>query len=508
MPKLKPNWLSPNSSVSAANRGALVASAPAAPGLATLRAHSEDRNTAEVVEEEVRNYLMAYANRHDLQTGFLSFEAFRLELEAMLRHLPPGAEVATVWLDVLNMRREFALWGFDAVEALVLKIAGALRAHIGHEAILGRISGTAFACALPAEKSDPAARLKLQNVMDAILQLGSTEFEAEPEVAAGVAFYPIDADSAEDLMRFSSLAAARARQTQSASILSFQTGMRMLLMRSHLLELEIAKALDREEFTMLFQPKIDLVSGDVLGAEALMRWTHAEWGAVPPSEFIPVAERSSLIHRVFDFGVRSALKCAQAWSAAGLAPQTISVNASAANLRREDFARRLQNILAEYPIAPVELELEVTETLLLDDEELFATRMRQLKAIGVRLAIDDFGTRYTGFNILKRLPLDTMKIDQCFIRGIHQSVDMRSLCSTIVAMARHLKLRTIAEGIEQPEEMDVMQQIGCDAGQGYYFQRPISTENFSTFLAHWPRQKTLHGFAADFGPIDPLYGLG
>jgi predicted signal transduction protein with EAL and GGDEF domain len=485
------------------------ASMPAATMLSLLRPAASGQEPTEPLDDDMRRRIMVYANRHDLHTGFLTLDAFRIELDAMLRRAAPGQEIATVWLDVLNLRREFALWGFDAAEALVRSIAGALRTHIGHDALIGRISGTCFAFSLPAGKTDPASRMKLQSVLDAVLQLGSTEWEAAPEIAAGVAFCPADADTAEDLMRFSSLAAARARQTQSSSILTFQPGMRMLLMRSHLLEMEISRALDREEFSMLFQPKIDLVTGKTLGAEALMRWHHAEWGAVPPSEFIPVAERSSLIHRVFDFGLKSALKNAQRWAALGVAPGVVSVNVSAANLRREDFARHVQNIMAEFPMSPVELELEVTETLLLDDEELFSARMRQLKAIGVRLAIDDFGTRYTGFNLLKRLPLDTMKIDQCFIRGIHQSSDMRTLCGTIIAMARHMKLSTVAEGIEQPEEMDVMQQIGCDAGQGYLFQRPALPEDFCTFLAEWPNRKALLGFVppSELCSSDLLHGI-
>jgi EAL domain-containing protein (putative c-di-GMP-specific phosphodiesterase class I) len=270
--------------------------------------------------------------------------------------------------------------------------------------------------------------------------------------------------------------------------------MNKLLQRSHQLEVEIGKSLERNEFSMLYQPKIDLTTGQVLGAEALMRWQHPEWGAVPPSEFIPIAERSSLIQRVFDFSLRTALENARRWIDLGIAPGIISVNVSAANLRRDDFARRVRRLMAEFPIDPIELELEVTETLLLDDEELFSARMRQLKTIGVRLAIDDFGTRYTGFNILKRLPLDSMKIDRCFIRGIHQSFDMRTLCSTIIAMARHMKLRTVAEGIEEPEELDVMQQIGCDAGQGYLFQRPATPEDFIAFLRAWPLQSLKLGF--------------
>lgn len=474
------------------------------------RARRVERSVAvETADDDLRRLILAYANRHDVLTGFLNFASFQSELDGMLKQAGPGKEIATVWIDVLNVRREFALWGVEASEALVRAVGNAMRGSTDRDALLGRISGNCFAFSLPVGKGDPVGRQKLQRVLDALLQMESTEEQAAPEVAAGVAFYPSDADSAEDLLRFSSLAAARARYTQSSSVLTFQPGMRMLLMRSHVLEQEIAKALDRNELSMMFQPKVDLVDGKVLGAEALMRWHHPEWGAVPPSEFIPIAERSSLIHRVFDFSLKSALENARKWNELGIAPAIISVNVSAANLRREDFARRVRSLLTEFPIAPVELELEVTETLLLDDEELFSARMRQLKTIGVRLAIDDFGTRYTGFNLLKRLPLDTMKIDRCFIRGIHQSVDMRTLCSTILAMARHMKLRTVAEGIEELEEMDVMQQIGCDAGQGYLFQRPASPGDFTTFLRGWPKMKASLGFAAtsEASQVDQFYGI-
>jgi diguanylate cyclase len=477
--------------------------------LSVVAARARRHTPAETADDDLRRLIMAYSNRHDVLTGFLNFQSYQSELDQWLKTAAPGKEVATVWVDVLNLRREFALWGVEASEALVRAVANTMRGATDRDALFGRISGNCFAFSLPVAKGDPSGRQQLQRVLDALLQMESTDEQTAPEVAAGVAFYPSDADSAEDLLRFSSLAAARARYTHSSSVLTFQPGMRMLLMRSHMLELEIAKALDRNQLSMMFQPKVDLVSGNVLGAEALMRWYHPEWGAVPPSEFIPIAERSNLIHRVFDFSLRSALENARKWNELGIAPGFISVNVSAANLRREDFARHVRSLLTEFPIAPVELELEVTETLLLDDEELFAARMRQLKAIGTRLAIDDFGTRYTGFNLLKRLPLDTMKIDRCFIRGIHQSIDMRTLCSTIIAMARHMKLRTVAEGIEELEEMDVMQQIGCDAGQGYLFQRPASPSDFTTFLRAWPTIKTSLGFAAsgESCHVDPLYGI-
>ncbi len=461
----------------------------------------------ESVDNDLRRQIIAYANRHDVQTGLLNFHCFLAELDIVLRDLPPDQEMATAWFDILNVRREFALWGADASEQLVRNVADALRTAMGAGALLGRFGARCFVLAMPAAKSDPTARHRLQGVLNALLELGAGGLESSAEVAAGVSFYPSDANRAEDLMRYASLAAARARYTRSSSVLSFQPGMKKLLLRSHLLEVEMGKSLDREEFSMLYQPKIHLKTGDVLGAEALMRWQHPEWGAVPPSEFIPIAERSNLIQRVFDFSLKSALIETRRWVELGMGPAIISVNVSAANLRRDDFARRVRRLMAEFPIDPVELELEVTETLLLDDEELFTARIRQLKTVGVRLAIDDFGTRYTGFNLLSRLPLDAMKIDRCFIRGIHQSFDMRTLCSTIMAMARHLKLRTVAEGIEEPEELDVMQQIGCDAGQGYLFSRPISPEEFTAFLREWPQRRARFGFAAArTSRVEPLYG--
>jgi EAL domain-containing protein (putative c-di-GMP-specific phosphodiesterase class I) len=247
----------------------------------------------------------------------------------------------------------------------------------------------------------------------------------------------------------------------------------------------------------------------MLGAEALIRWNHPEWGSVTPDEFIPIAERSGLIDRIFDYVLRAALQDMQGWSSLGLSVPIMSVNASVANIRRDDFANSVRGILEEIPIEPAQLELEVTESVLFDDEELFAARMRQLKEIGVRIAIDDFGTRYTGFNELSQLPLDTMKIDKCFIRGIDRSHDMRVLCQTIVAMARQLKLRTVAEGIEEPGELEVLRQIGCDAGQGYLFQQSIVAEEFTVFLREWPERMRAFGFTdvRDFNDLDPLYGI-
>jgi EAL domain-containing protein (putative c-di-GMP-specific phosphodiesterase class I)/GGDEF domain-containing protein len=440
------------------------------------------------IENELDRQILSYTQRFDIQTGLLNHLAIQDALAGMLRNRA-GREVALLWIDLVNLRREFSLWGWTGAEALARRVAGTLRSVVDGETLLGRVGGRSFVVALEASKHDRVGRRRIQAIVDALTPVRSRGLETRPEVAAGVAFFPVDTDSVEDLVRFASLASMRAGHVKSQVVVAFHAGMNSLIVRDHALEIEMRKGLEQGQFTLAYQPKVDLATGEILGAEALIRWKHPEWGAVTPAEFIPIAERSDLIQGIFELALCTALEQTQRWRELGLCLPSMAVNASAANVRSDDFARSVRKIMDEIPMGTAELELEMTESLAFEDEELFTARMQQLKAIGVRVAIDDFGTRYTGFNVLKHLPLDTMKIDQCFIRGIDHSPGMRSLCQTIVAMARQLKLRTVAEGIEEQGELEVMRQIGCDAGQGYLFQRPVPAEEFAEFLKEWPQRR-------------------
>ncbi len=462
-----------------------------------------------IVDDALREQMILYGHRYDTQTGLLNYQSFQEALVSALRDASPDQEYALIWIDLLNLRREFSLRGWTGSEALVRRVAEMLRSMMDPGALLGRFSGRCFVIAMPASKFNREDRRRIQAVVDALLPLRRRDSEDTPEVAAGVAFCPSDTESAEDLVRFASLAATRAGYVKSSSVMDFQPRMNSLIMRDHLLEVEMDKGLTQGQFSMAYQPKVDLVSGKVLGAEALVRWKHPELGVVTPSEFIPVAEGSGLIHRIFDYTLRRALNDARQWVALGFEVPVISVNASAANIRREDIAETVRAILEELPIEPSQLELELTESVLFDDEDLFITRVRQLNEIGVRIAIDDFGTRYTGFNVLKQVPLDAMKIDKCFIRGIDNSGEMRALCQTIVAMARQLKMRTVAEGIEEMGELEVMREIGCEAGQGYLFQRPVANAEFIAFLHNWPERMREFGYrrTGEVDLIDVLPGV-
>jgi diguanylate cyclase (GGDEF)-like protein len=439
--------------------------------------------------------ILSYTQRFDIQTGLLNHLAIQDAVAAMVRNTAPGREVALIWIDLLNLRREFSLWGSTGADALVRRVTGTLRSVVDAGTLLGRMGGRSFLVAMDAAKHDKAGRQRIQSVVDALTPARHRGSETRPEVAAGVAFYPLDTESTEDLVRFASLAAMRAGHIRSKAVMGFHAGMNSLVVRDHALEVAMRKGLELGQFSLAYQPKVDLVTGRILGAEALTRWNHPQWGAVTPGEFIPVAERSDLIHRIFDLGLRTALEQMQRWSNMGLQLPVMAVNASAANVRSDEFTRSVRTIMADLPVGETEVELEMTESLAFEDEELFTARMQQLKAIGVRIAIDDFGTRYTGFNVLKHLPIDTMKIDQCFIRGIHHSPGMQSLCQTIVAMGRQLNLRTVAEGIEEQGELEVMREIGCEAGQGFLFQRPVPAAEFETFLREWPQRKHGFGFA-------------
>lgn len=446
-------------------------------------------------DDRFRQEAQMNGSRYDTHTGLLNYESFQERLKTLLREWPAGSEVALVWVDLLNLRRAFSLRGWTGAEALVRRVAAALRATVDEHALLGRFSGRCFVIAMPSVKLDRRERRRIQALVDAMKSAQLLESEIEPEVAAGVAFYPSDTTSAEDLVRFASLAATRAGYLKSPTVMTFHAAMNSLIMRDYQLETEMQRGLDNGQFRTVYQPKLDLMDGRVLGAEALIRWHHPEWGAVPPSEFIPVAERSGLIHRIFELTMRNALRDAQLWRGHGFRLPIISVNVSAANMRRADFVGGVRRALRETPIEPTRLELEVTESVLFDDEELFASKVKHLKEIGARVAIDDFGTRYTGFNVLRRVPLDAMKIDKCFIEGIDQSKDMQTMCQTIVTMARQLRMRTVAEGIETQAELDALRRIGCEAGQGYLFQRPVDEGEFSRFLCNWPRRMQEFGFA-------------
>jgi EAL domain-containing protein (putative c-di-GMP-specific phosphodiesterase class I) len=470
--------------------------------------HATETLISSALDDPLRQRLHDEPYPSEADPCLLDYESFQDRLTAALRDLPASRELALIWIDLTKLRRAFSLRGWRGAELLERQMAGVLRSKAGEATIVGRLSAPCLLVAMPTEKHN--RRQRISSLVGTLPNVCMQEVGIEPQIAAGVAFYPSDAGCAEDLVRFASLAADRAERSGGAIITNFHAAMNSILMRDYRLEVEIQNGLERDQFSMAYQPKVNLINGSILGVEGLIRWTHPEWGNVPPGEFIPVAERSGLICRIFAFALRTALSDAKQWRECGYPIPLVTVNASAANLRRSNFVPTVRRMLGEHSIMPTRLELEITESVLFDDERLFVARVRQLHEIGVRIALDDFGTRYTGFNVLKRIPLDAMKIDKCFVQGIDRSSDMKTICQTVVTMARHLRLRAVAEGIETYEELEVLRRIGCEAGQGYLFQRPMTRNALEKFLHEWPERSRCLGFRRYGGAIEmqKLHSMG
>ncbi|HTJ30328.1 MAG TPA: GGDEF domain-containing phosphodiesterase [Acidobacteriaceae bacterium] len=469
--------------------------------------------SAHLLEAEFRTQLKDYGLTYDPVTGLPNAVSFRSSLRRMLAEA--GKEnkgVALLWIDLTNERREYSIGGETASQRVLCTLADALRPAVEDGELICRYGDHTFLLALR-HRSDLELRLEL--ILEAAGRRPMRGFDGRPEVASGVAHFPEHARNHDELIRFACLAAGTALRTRSRAAIPFRPAMHEALLLERLIEKDLRLALSENQLSVAYQPQIDLNTGNILGVEVLTRWNHPTRGFVPPAQFIPIAEQSDLIDEIFAWSLRKLLSDAAVWRAQGIVPPRIAINASAANIRHDQFVEVVAHELMRYPLGPTQLEIEVTESLLMDDEDLFQERLHALRSIGVKVSLDDFGTRYTGFNALKGLPLHSMKIDRCFVQGVHRSTQAQSLFRTIVAMANQLELATVAEGIEEMGELCALRKVGCNAGQGYLFQRPAPAAEFLAFLAEWPQRKLSGEFASVFTDVevdpcyevDPLFGV-
>jgi EAL domain-containing protein (putative c-di-GMP-specific phosphodiesterase class I) len=248
------------------------------------------------------------------------------------------------------------------------------------------------------------------------------------------------------------------------------------------IEADLRGALKRQEFVLHYQPKINLQTGKITGTEALIRWMHPDRGLALPLQFIPVAEESGLILLIGQWVLGEACRQAQDWIDAGLPAVPVAVNVSSLEFRSDSFLENLRSILKDTRLNPRYLELELTESVLMQNAQASTSALSGLKSIGVRLAVDDFGTGYSSLSYLKRFPIDSLKIDQSFVRDIATDTDDATIVSAVITMAKSLKQCVIAEGVETEEQMAFLQAHACDEAQGYYFSKPVAAHKFAKLL--------------------------
>jgi EAL domain-containing protein (putative c-di-GMP-specific phosphodiesterase class I) len=311
--------------------------------------------------------------------------------------------------------------------------------------------------------------------------------ELRPAIRYGIAFYPQDADTADAVVQNAEAALKAAREDNEKYMLYGLVTQRPTS-RSLALEARLSGALDRDEFRLHYQPKVNIDSGRIEGLEALLRWQDTEDGLVPPSVFIPLLERSGAIVDVGEWVLLQAVRDVRHWNAAGLAVR-VAVNVSPLQLRRRDFADR---VLAGIGSAVEEtccMDIEITESMLMQDLELSIRKLAQLREAGIGIAIDDFGTGYSSLRLLAKLPVDTLKVDRSFIQSIGDTPNIMTLVSTIVSLARAFNMHTVAEGVETAEQLQILRDIKSDQAQGFLFSRPIPAADVPAAIARLSRAK-------------------
>jgi predicted signal transduction protein with EAL and GGDEF domain len=313
----------------------------------------------------------------------------------------------------------------------------------------------------------------------------------------GITVFPDDGENVEDLVRHADLAMYHAKRSGKNNYQFFAPEMNAAVVRRMDMERRLRQALERQEFQLYFQPIVDLGSRRIVGAEALLRWHDGEAGRlVPPDEFIPVAEASGLILPLGEWVLQEACRVAKSWQARGLEPLKVSVNASALQLERGQLARKVDAVLAQTALDACWLEVELTETIVMSAVADVQADLRQLRARGVTIALDDFGVGYSSLNYLRHFSIDKLKIDRSFVRGCMDEPNQRSIITAIIALAQALGYKVVGEGIETQAELEFLQGQRCDLGQGYLFSRPLPLPQFEALLASQDAAEGLRGGVA------------
>ncbi len=427
---------------------------------------------------------IAHLAEHDFLTGLPN----RLLLNDRIGQAIALAErnrgkIAVLFMDMDGFKNINDSLGHPAGDDLLKCIANRLRDCVRGPDTVSRQGGDEFIVLLQGVKKPEDAAIAAKRLLKSLSEtyfMGPHNLHITSSI--GVSMYPDDGPDAETLIKNADTAMYQAKENGRQSFQFFKPEMNVRAVERQSIEEDLRCALERNEFTLHYQPKINLTTRAITGAEALLRWTHPTRGSVPPAQFIPVAEDSGLIVPIGAWVVREACRQAQAWVAAGLPIGSIAVNVSALEFRNEDFLESLFATLKETGLDPKSLELEVTESALMKNAEISSTILQILRKIGVRVAVDDFGTGYSSLSYLRKFPLDALKIDQSFVRQIADSPDGNTIVSTIITMARSLHLRVIAEGVETPEELEFLLAQQCDEAQGYKFSRPIPAEQFEMLL--------------------------
>ncbi len=398
----------------------------------------------------------------------------RHKLERILAdHIRVEDPVACLYIDIDRWRFLSDMLGHNGSDQLALQIADRLKHTIHPDDVLTRVGSSEFIILL-FDKRSTLAKQKAEKCIKAISQSfdidGTT---VELTMSAGISHYPKDTTSADELVQYARLAVHESKRTGKNQIKEFEDESKQQILRTVEIEKALAQALDREEFSLVYQPKVSLTHNRLEGVEALLRWHHPVLGHVGPDDFIPIAENTGLIHPIGTWVMRESCRAWVRWHKAGMKPFTLSVNVSPLQFAREDFVETLQSILDETGMDPMFLELEVTESSMLSYEASTREKLTQLHQFGILISLDDFGTGYSSFRQLRELPVQVLKIDRSFIINLFTDRNQEAIVRSMIQLGHNLGMKVLMEGVETSDQLEWLLNERCDYVQGYYFSRPL-----------------------------------
>ncbi len=442
------------------------------------------RYTAQIMEVEKK---LDHIIRYDSLTNLPNRKLFLQQLSQAVGEKDIGKQPAALLQIALDGFYRIAdTLGIDTSDALLKLVAERLRNTV-QTGIVARTETDQFSAILPAHPKQDARHVAeaIRNTLGLPFQLHSREIFITASI--GISFHPAEGANMDTLIRNARVALYHARRSGGNQYQVYSHELMIELDSQITLEADLRRALERKQFELWYQPQVNLHTGLIVGAEALLRWSHPERGMVLPTEFIPLLEESGLIIPIGESIFRTACEQTRKWQLEGFPFLRVSVNLSGRQFIQKNFAGRIFQIIKSTGLNPANLELEITESILMKNVDASLIAMKELKSHGVQVSLDDFGTGYSSLSYVRKFPFDTLKIDQSFVRNVTLDTKNAAIIIAIIQMAHALNVRVTAEGVETTEELLFLSRIKCDAMQGYLYSRPLPAEDFASLLASGKR---------------------
>ena len=463
--------------------------------------HNRDRDVTgaliafhDVSAARARSLEMSHLAQHDSLTGLPNRVLFNDRItQAISLAVRHGSELAVMFVDLDHFKMINDSLGHGVGDKLLQSVADRLVACVRRSDTVSRFGGDEFVILLSQVEHAEDAAFSARKILRALAAPHIIDSQTlDIQVSIGMSTYPSDGPDAETLMVRADTAMYEAKQHGRNTYRFFRQEMHARVAERQLLEGDLRAALGRNELLLHYQPRINLQTGQILGMEALIRWLHPQRGMIYPGQFVPIAEECGLIFSIGRWVLLEACKQARSWRNVGLGVIPVAVNVSAAEFGAKDFLSGVRAALIATGVEPPNLELELTESVLMQDAESTVGILGKLKAMGVQVAIDDFGTGYSSFTYLRRFPVDALKLDQSFVQEITEDPADATIVSAMINIGKSLNRRVIAEGVETRAQLKFLQRHGCGEGQGYYFSHPVVAEQAGKLLRTGIREKVVH----------------